>query len=104
MNTKLSRIIGAAILSTMGTIAQAQTCEQCGSAPPPPPPPPAPSTETIFIMQGYSGKAARSPAGQGTSAIVTKQNGENVSVWGPGKSPHQDIHANKKFEIGRAHV
>ena len=52
---------------------------------------------TLVIMQGYSGKPARTPNLQGTSAYVDKKKGPNVSVWGPGNSPHTQIHTKKGF-------
>jgi hypothetical protein len=50
----------------------------------------------VFVMQGYSGKPQRSPNGQGTSAVLIKK-GPNVSLWGPGNSPHKAIHAKKGY-------
>jgi len=55
------------------------------------------SKGTIFVMQGYSGKPARSPSGQGTSAVLIRKHGPNVSLWGPGNSTHQSMHAKKGF-------
>ena len=46
MNKTLASLMGAAVLSAMSTVALAQVCEQCGSAPPPPPPPPPPPMTT----------------------------------------------------------
>ena len=51
----------------------------------------------IVIMQGYSGKPARSPNLQGTSAVLTTRSGAKISKWGPGNSPHQAIHAKKGY-------
>ena len=52
---------------------------------------------TLVVMQGYSGKPQRSPDGQGTSAYIDKKKGPNVSLYGPGNSPHTAIHTKKGF-------
>ena len=48
MNKTLASLVGAALLSGMGTFAQAQTCDQCGTLPPPPPP-------TVCKVKGNAG-------------------------------------------------
>ena len=51
MNKTLSCLVGIAMLSAMSTVAQAQTCDQCGTVPPPPPPP----TTYICKVKGNAG-------------------------------------------------
>ena len=37
MKKSLLSFVGAAVLASMTSVAQAQVCEQCGTPPPPPP-------------------------------------------------------------------
>src|SRR3954463_6676395 len=63
MRKTFSSLAGAAVLSTISTLAQAQSCEQCGGAPPPPPPvtSPPPGTSPTPKPFPFPGQVAGFP-------------------------------------------
>ena len=99
MNRTIASLVGAAILSVVGTVAQAQVCEQCGGAPPPPPPPPVivPTVPTppvqVVIVCTMKGNAGIGNKGEGFGSELNDcdpgKSGLHNNAYKPDKPKHR---------------